>query len=167
MAHSDKNKDYKESMSRWASGVALVTLLDKNQQPQGLLISSLASVSLEPTLISFALSQQSTLYGMFCQTSFFAVNILAHNQQALAENFVGPQATRWQNLAEGTHWHKGTTTACPILPQSLAVLECAVQQRLPLGDHDMFVAQVLAATPQHSGSALTYFDRGFQELSKI
>jgi flavin reductase (DIM6/NTAB) family NADH-FMN oxidoreductase RutF len=162
MAHNDKTQEYKECMSRWASGVALVTTVDTHGQPQGLLISSLGSVSLNPILLSFALSQQSALYNVFCQTSHFAVNILANAQQPLAQNFMG-KGTRWQNLIEGTDWHKGSTTACPILPQSLAVLECTVQQRLPLGDHDMFIGHVLTATPQSTDNtqALLYFARGF------
>lgn len=165
MANNDKAQEYKECMSRWASGVALVTTVDTAGQPQGLLISSLASVSLNPILLSFALSQQSALYNVFCQTSQFAVNILANAQTPLAQNFMG-QGQRWQNLHEGSDWHKGPTTACPVFPQSLAVLECAVQQRLPLGDHDMFIGRVLAASPQSQESTdpLLYFARDFRAV---
>lgn len=163
---SDFIQNYKESMSRWVTGVALVTTLDKAGNPQGLLISSLASVSLNPTLLSFALSQQSALYDVFCHSTHFAVNILAHTHQKLAENFVGPEATRWQALQKDTHWQLGPQSACPILPQqSLAVLECAVQQRLPVGDHDMFIGHVLAATPQQQKAALAYFHRNFTTVS--
>ena len=161
---------YKATMSQWASGVALITTLDQTGQPQGLLISSLASVSLEPLLVSFALSQKSGLYPLFCQTSYFAVNILADTQQSLAENFVGV-GTRWQTLVEGANWQRGPNTGCPILPQSLGVLECAVQQRLPLGDHDMFVGHVLAASAPAENilqsGALAYFARQFMPLPKI
>ena len=62
------------------------------------------------------------------------------------------RATDWCGVRSGRDWHKfeemhltpvkGQTVRCPIIAESPLSIECKVKEIVPLGSHDMFVAEV-------------------------
>src|SRR5258708_29877603 len=77
---------FRQAMSRFASGVTVVTTLYSGQ-PYGLTVSAFCSVSLDPLLVLVSLQQSSQTLTFIEKSGCFAVNLLTAQQQPLAVPF--------------------------------------------------------------------------------
>lgn len=133
----------RSAFSRFATGVTIVTCLDPQGQRVGLTVNSFSSLSLDPALVLWSLRVSSQALPAFGAAGHFAVNVLAEAQMPLSRRFASPHADRF---AEG-EWSAGEGGA-PVLAQATAVLECATEQRITVGDHELFVGRVLRVQEQ-------------------
>ncbi len=90
----------------------------------------------------------------FAGSDHFAVNILAQDQQGLSARFATTGPDKWRDIA-----HETWETGAPILPGSLASLDCRVEARHDGGDHVIFVGRVLRLDSRRHGQPLL-FSRG-------
>lgn len=60
---------------QFATGVCVVTMMDKDNNLHGLTISSFNTVSLEPPLVLWSLRKQSWYAQHFLKTEAFAINV--------------------------------------------------------------------------------------------
>ena len=121
----------------FTTGVTVVTTVDSQGEPVGLTASSFNSVSLDPPLVLWSLSQNSRSMAAFRHGTHYAINVLASDQQALAERFASRLGKRWV----GVDWQPGLGGA-PLLNGAVAYFECANRSRYVEGDHIIFVGQV-------------------------
>ncbi len=155
-------EDFKAALSRWATGVAVVTTIDGSGAGVGLTVTSFSSLSLDPPLVLFCLGRESGSYAAFQQAPGFAVHLMAAEQQGLCGRFAGPAEDRFAGLACRTgRW------GVPVLEGCLVVLECRLQERIPGGDHVIVVGEVLevSAEPAADNDPLLYFRGGYRILS--
>ena len=83
---SINSKDFRSVMGTFATGVTIITTIDKGK-PKGITANSFTSVSLEPPLVMFCLGKDSTNFEAFMSSNFFAVNILSVHQEELSNKF--------------------------------------------------------------------------------
>jgi flavin reductase (DIM6/NTAB) family NADH-FMN oxidoreductase RutF len=74
-------KDYRRALSNFPTGVTIVTAFDGDQKPWGLTANSFTSVSLDPPIISVCVAKTGRVFKTLSESSRFAVNILAADQQ--------------------------------------------------------------------------------------
>ena len=74
---------FRAALGRFATGVAFVTAAPGGE-PAGLVVNSLASVSLEPPLVSFCPSRSSLTWCRMRQARHFGVSVLARSHEAFA-----------------------------------------------------------------------------------
>jgi flavin reductase (DIM6/NTAB) family NADH-FMN oxidoreductase RutF len=153
------SEEFRRACGRFATGVTIATVLDGEGQPHGLTVSSFTSVSLVPPLISICLGHAVSLIDAFRAASFFGINILAEEQQYLSERFARKGHDRFQ----GVPWSMGDNGA-PLIDGVLAAIECQVEQRIPVGDHDIFVGRMVA-TRVRDGAPLVHFCGAYRKLS--
>ena len=153
-----ESAEFRAACAVFATGVTIATVLDAERQPHGLTVSSFVSVSLEPPLISICLGHAVSLIDTFRAASFFGINILAEEQQALSERFSRKGLDRF----EGIGWTLGAHEV-PLLDGVLAAIECQVDQRIPVGDHDIFVGRMVD-TRVCEGAPLIHFSRAYRRL---
>jgi flavin reductase (DIM6/NTAB) family NADH-FMN oxidoreductase RutF len=79
--------EFRRALSCFATGVAVVTTLDQNGERAGMTISSFNSVSLDPPLVLWSISEDAFSYDVFVNAEYFAVNVLTMEQQHLSERF--------------------------------------------------------------------------------
>lgn len=91
--------DYKEFFSNHGSGVAVVTIFGENREPLGLTVSSLSSLSLEPPLATFNLSQLSRTFSSIAIGSIAAVHILSEGNKAVALEMSGRSGEKFKSGA--------------------------------------------------------------------
>lgn len=152
---------FRQACSRYATGVTVVTVLGPHGAPHGMTANSFTSVSLEPPLILVAVDHATRMAGYLRAAEHFAVNVLAKEQQNLSVHFARPGHDRFAGLP----WSSGNTGA-PLIPNSLAQLECALRQMVEAGDHTVFIGEVLYAA-WREGEPLLYFDRGYRQLAQV
>ena len=150
--------EFRRACARFATGVTIATVLDAEGLPHGLTVNSFSSVSLDPPLISICLGHAVTMIDTFRESKNFGINVLSANQQALSDHFARKGHDRFDNL----EWYRGEH-GTPLLPGTLAAIECAQFKRVTAGDHDVFIAKMLAAHVAE-GEPLIYFGSRYREL---
>ena len=151
--------EFRSAMSRFASGVTVVTIKTEDQKLGGITVSAFSSLSLEPPLILICIDKRSSVHDLLEEGRYFAVNILASDQEILSRRFASKEGDRFM----GTGYRDGTTGA-PLLDGALASIECRVVDSYPGGDHTIIVGEVESATVAE-GKPLAYFRGGYAQLA--
>lgn len=142
-------------MAEFPTGVAIVTTVDANGQPQGMTANAFTSLSLEPPSVIFCGSKTSDTSRAIEASGVLCLNFLAGDQGALAARF----ARKGPEKFEGTRYGPGETGS-PVLEGSLAAVECAVERVLDGGDHRIFIARGVRIHGGDTGRAPLVFHRG-------
>ena len=129
--------EFRVALGMFATGVTVVTARTATGELVGLTANSFNSVSLDPPLVLWSLSQRSMSLEAFATGTHYAINVLAAEQQELALRFAAPVGDRWT----GTAWRPGVTGA-PLIDGAVAHFECFNRSRYEEGDHVIFVGQV-------------------------
>lgn len=148
----------RDALSRFATGVVVVTTHPAGYNPIGLTVNSFASVSLDPPLVLWSLGRDSDTGSPFLASDHFAVNILRADQESLSSRL----STRGNhNLHEGEYvtWETGA----PILENTLAQFDCEIVDRLDGGDHVIFLGRVVRLA-SHAGEPLLFSQGKYGEL---
>ena len=129
---------FRHLLSRFATGVTVLTTRDDAGHPVGMTASSLTSVSLTPPLVSVCVDVTADMHRALGAGPPFVINILAAGQEALSRRFATtPAAERFTGLP----YHE-TDDGLVILEGILAHIECEKFTEVPLGDHTLFVGRV-------------------------
>ena len=135
------------------TGVTVVTC-NSDDGPVGVAIGSFVSISLDPPLVGFFLGTQSGSGAAIEAAGHYTVNVLTNEQVELC----GVMASKSPDKFEGVDWTEAPNTGAPILPGSLAVIECSLDQTVACGDHNLLIGRVLdLSTPTPDGSPMVFF----------
>ncbi len=148
-------RTFRDALGRFATGVAFVTAAPGGR-PLGLIVNSLASVSLEPPLVSFSPSASSFTWRHMRRAPRFAVNVLGHGHEEFARRAAAAGADRFA----GVDWTLGRNGA-PLLTDALATLECEIVAEHPAGDHWIVVGRVDHARVAPADDPLVFFSSAF------
>jgi 3-hydroxy-9,10-secoandrosta-1,3,5(10)-triene-9,17-dione monooxygenase reductase component len=127
---------FRAALGRFATGVAFVTAAPGGE-PAGIIVNSLASVSLEPPLVSFCPSRSSLTWSRMRASGCFGVNVLGTRHERFARRATPAGADRFAGL----DWAPGRS-GVPLLAHALASLECEIVAEHPAGDHWIVVGRV-------------------------
>ncbi|MDX1493894.1 MAG: flavin reductase family protein [Longimicrobiales bacterium] len=128
----------REVMSVYPTGVTVVASSDADGSPYGLTVNSFTSVSLDPPLVLVCIGHTSTSHARLVTAPAFTVNVLAADQEEVAQRFASePSEGRFQEL----EWEPAASGA-PILAGAAAWLECSRYEVLGGGDHSIVLGRV-------------------------
>jgi flavin reductase (DIM6/NTAB) family NADH-FMN oxidoreductase RutF len=153
------DQHFRDLMAAVCAPVTIVTTTDATG-PHGATVSSLASVSLRPPLISIALDRRSNLLERILGTKRFGVNVLGCTQDDVATLFASRGVDRFN---QGS-W--STVDGLPRLEGAAGWAACELHQTVEAGDHLLLIGLVLnaASTPQ---PPLVYGHRTFGTHSRF
>lgn len=160
---ADLRAAFVEGMSRAATFVAVATT-DGEGGRDGVTVSSLTSVSADgeqPSLL-VCINRQSPAATAILQNRAFCANLLAEDQQDLANLFAGRSGTERKDRFDRAAWEAGALGQ-PILSGATAVFECRLATALLWETHHIIVGRVAAVRLSGSGSALLYGQRAYRK----
>lgn len=99
-----------------------------------------------PPLVGLALSERALIHELIRRSEEFTLNVPpAHLAREVhyCGTVSGADADKWQ--VTGLHATTARQVAAPWVEECLAHLECGVVEVVPVGDHTLFVGQVLTA----------------------
>jgi flavin reductase (DIM6/NTAB) family NADH-FMN oxidoreductase RutF len=143
-------RELRRALGRFATGVTVVTTSGADGELAGLTANSFSSVSLDPPLILWSLGSNAASLPSFMRAGWFAVHVLGSHQQALSNRFATPADDKFAGLDV-----RAGLGGCPLLMDSLAHFECSVYDRVPAGDHVIFLGRVERMT-HRDGEPLMY-----------
>ena len=149
---------FKQSLAQFASGVTVVTTSHSGSR-WGLTVSAFNSVSLNPLLVSICVYCKLDVHAAVCASGIFAVNLLAVQQLEFGLRFAGMVPGLSDRFA-GIDTHTAITGS-PLLPDTLAWLDCRVWQIYAGGDHSIIVGEVVATECGAGRAPLIYHDRNW------
>jgi len=127
---------FRDAMSRFATGVTVISTLDEDGAPRGITVNSFGSLSLDPPLVQWNIIKTSYSYPVFHRANRFAVNILAADQETVSRNFC-KAIDRFATVGIETGME-----GLPLISGCAAWIECCVTDEFPGGDHAIFIGQV-------------------------
>jgi flavin reductase (DIM6/NTAB) family NADH-FMN oxidoreductase RutF/DNA-binding MarR family transcriptional regulator len=144
-------------LADYPTGVTIVTTTNPQGKQVGLTANSFSSLSLNPPLVTWALGLSSANLDNFTRAPHYVINLLGADQLETARRFASKDNDRFAGITPEL-----SPNGQPVLPGSLAWLECAPQPGQPhldAGDHRLFIGRVVHAQKGHGDEALS-FHRG-------
>ena len=114
------------------------------ERPNLITVGWAGTVCTRPAMVSISLRPERYSYGLIKESGLFAVN-LPTEALVRAVDWCGVRSGRDVDkfAALGLHAAAGSAhPACPVLEESPLTLECRVTQTIPLGSHELFLAEV-------------------------
>src|SRR5262249_52134337 len=104
-----------------ASGVTIVASVHEGRR-SGLTATAVCSLALSPPRILASINMQGHTYEIVAKSRCMSVNLLAENQQLLAERFAAKRAAEDTDRFIEGNW-TARVTGAPILADALAALD--------------------------------------------
>lgn len=124
--------------------VVLVTCTDGRGNDNVLTIAWAGTVCSDPAMLSISVRQERYSYPMIKETGEFVVN-LTTEKLLWATDYCGVRSGREEDKFQKAGLTKGKAekVQAPVILESPVNIECKVKEILPLGSHDLFLAEVV------------------------
>ena len=168
-------------MGRFPTGVTVVAAPGAGDEPVGLTVNSLTSVSLDPPLVLVCIDREASCHDRMIEAGSFAVSILGTDQVEVARRFAEepPDVRRRVRRSVGDRCGGRAPHELGQLPRQRddvlaaasesdpwsAWVACTLEAVHPGGDHSILLGRV-AASGIGRGEALTYYRGEFGTVAK-
>ena len=158
---------FRDTLGHYASGITIIGGLEEGEngiEPVGFTCQSFYSVSTEPPLVSFSVMTNSTTYPRIRETGKFSVNVLAHDQHTVSNQFARKGTDKWA----GIEWTP-TANGNPVIADTLMWLDCDIWAEHEAGDHLIVIGRVNEMSPAswHKEEPLLYFKGQYRHLREV
>lgn len=150
---NNEKRILRNALGSFATGVTIVTTRSEDGNDLGRTANSFSSVSLDPPLILWSLSKTSSAFTAFKKSNYFAVHILAADQDSLSGAFASSSANPFDRMDV-----KRGHDEIPLIEDCAARFECKTTYQYEGGDHIIFVGEVVDF--QHSSTPPLLFHGG-------
>ena len=119
------------------------------ERRNGMTANWVTQVSFDPKLIAVSVEKTALTHELIAEGKAFTVNSVDREDRAIVRKFTKPVA-----VDGGAHtlneipFHDGPATGVPVLDQAAAFVECEVRNTVDVGDHTLFIGEVVNAVFQ-------------------
>ena len=152
---------FRAVMRRLAGGVSIITA-GRDDDITGMTVTSLTSLSASPPRVLVSVNRQASSFALIERLGTFGVNILGSDQQELADRFSNSRLKGPQRF-EGVPWFAGTS-GVPLLGDSLATVECQVEEIIERHSHGIIVGSLVSFNLSRELSGLVYWNGEYIEI---
>jgi flavin reductase (DIM6/NTAB) family NADH-FMN oxidoreductase RutF len=150
-------------MAHFATGVSVVAARH-GPLLAGMTANAIATISIDPPILMASIAGRAETHGAIIGSHAFSVSVLTADQQALAECFAQPTtALKLTRFCDAT-WHEAETGS-PILEGALAYFDCRLTERHAVGDHTMFLGEIVAAGYRDDAAPLLWYGSRYLRLA--
>jgi flavin reductase (DIM6/NTAB) family NADH-FMN oxidoreductase RutF len=153
---------FRDVLSCYPTGVCVVTSQGEDGERYGLVVGSFSSISLDPPLVGFFPDKRSSTWPKIERTGRFCVNVLGVHQPDLCSRFASKADDKFADLS-----HDMSPAGMPLLENTLAWIDCTIDQVVELGDHWLVVGAVEALGAGEERNPLMFFRGGYHDLAAI
>lgn len=156
MTDQERMHRLSQALARIVSGAYVLTARDAAGRPHAIVLSFVQQVGLEPPRLVAAIHKERAILPVLEATRACVLNVCAEGDQALITRLVEagdrlPQVLAeagWCEVAGG--WSLGTAAAW---------LSCRVAERVDIGDHWLYIADVVDGATMDGRSPLVHVRR--------
>jgi flavin reductase (DIM6/NTAB) family NADH-FMN oxidoreductase RutF len=154
--------EFRRTMGRFATGVTIVTTRH-GEEVHGMTANAVTSLSLDPMLVLVCVDKTADTHDILLKAGFFAVNILARDQEGLAVKLATKKGDSWSHGLDEVAYSVAQTGA-PIIKGSIAYLDCKTLTEHHGGDHTIFIGEVLEAKELGDAPPLLFYTGKFGDF---
>lgn len=144
--------EFRQTLGHFATGITVVTTVDRNNEMVGLTVNSFSSLSLEPPLILVCIDKKSDSLQAFQKEAPFIVNILNKEQEKACWSFAKKGNDKFNGVS-----YKISKEDVPYLLDNLATIHCTVYENFNAGDHVIVTGYVHDVQYNKQASPLLFF----------
>lgn len=153
------------AVMRHQAGAVTVIAAGPEGARAGLTATAVSSLSDSPPTILACVHRSAAAHDLIVRSKAFSVNLLASDQQEVAEIFAGRRDKRGEERFAGLKWAK-LSSGAPILEGALASLDCELLDQHSFTTHSMFIGRVLDGRFAAEKGPLLYFRGDFWDLGR-
>lgn len=154
---------FRQVMGRLAAGVTVVTAKDADGGPRGFTATAVCSVSLDPPLVLVCVGRDAHTLNAIRASGRYALNFLRSGDTPTSDRFAGSEGPKF----EGIEW-AAAPGGSPLLPGTLAWVECEVERKVEAGDHAVFIGRVTEARVEPpDGAPLVHFGGLYHTVTRL
>jgi len=102
-------------------------------------------VSSDPKLVAISVEKAAFTHELIAEGHVFTLNVVSREDRAIVRKFTKPvEVDAAANTMNEFPFHDGKTGA-PILDQAVAFVEAEVRQSVDVGDHTLFIGEIVNA----------------------
>ena len=111
----------------------------------GMTLNWATQVSFDPKLLAISVENGSVTGELIGEGGVFSLNLIDREDRAIVRKFTKPvEVDGGAGTLNGFPFHDGPTGA-PILDQAVAWIDCRLHSAVDLGDHTLFVGEIVDA----------------------
>ena len=116
----------------------------------GMTLNWATQLSFEPKLLGIGVEEEAFTHELIREGRVFSLNIVDREDRAIVRKFTKPvEVDAEARTLNGFPFHDGRTGA-PILDQAVAYLDCELRQEVEVGNHTLFIGEIVDAGFQKS-----------------
>lgn len=151
-----------ESFRRHGAGIAVITLLKKDGSPTGFIATSLASLSANPPIATFNMTQTASSWSSVSVDTPILIHLLSVNNVELAKKMAGESDQRF----DGDHWEEGPG-GLPLLKGVNAWMSATVIAATEVEFSAMVAARITGGALGESSTPLVYAGREYRSVASL
>ena len=128
------------------SGLYVVGATDKGERRNAMTLNFATQVSFDPKWIGIGVEHEAFTHGLIAAAGVFSLCLIDREDRAIVRKFTKPVTV---DLAAHTlnefPYFDGAATGAPVLLQAVAYVECEVRQSVEIGNHTLFLGEVVNA----------------------
>lgn len=125
---------FRSVAGKFPTGVTVITTADADGNVHAMTANGFASISLEPPIIMVSIGDHARTLQHLMLNDNYAVNILGHEQKAIAKHFSGKPE------GDGPAWD--WVDGHPFVPGVIGRIGTRIVDRYRVGDHVLFFGEV-------------------------
>lgn len=125
--------------------VVMVTCVDPKGKPNIITVAWAGTINSNPPMVSVSIRKERYSYELIKEKGQFAIN-LTTGELTRAADFCGVKSGRDMDKFKeaGLTLEKASKIDVPLIKESPVNIECIVKDRIELGSHDIFMAEIVA-----------------------
>ncbi|WP_428391548.1 flavin reductase family protein [Lichenicoccus sp.] len=152
-------QSYREFFGQLPTGVTAI-VAKSPAGPVGLIVGTFSSVSLDPPLVSFMVTNGSRSWAAVRPEGRFTANILASDQRQLSQTLSGWSPDKFRSIKfEDDHE--------TVIRDCLAWADCLLEREVEAGDHIIVLAKPLQLTVGRPARPLIFFQRAYHRTLPV
>ncbi|MCG2624421.1 flavin reductase family protein [Arthrobacter sp. I2-34] len=148
---------FREAMTRFASGVTIVTTVDSEGRSHGFTATAFSSVSATPPLVLVCLDKSARCHPEFLRATEYSISILRSEHWDIAMRFASKIDDKF------TSGFVSNEYGLSHLPDALVSLVCLPEQVIDAGDHTVLIGRVVSVE-LGDGAPAVFYGRKAREL---
>lgn len=153
---------FRQVLGRYPTGVCVITAVDPETGPAGMVVGSFTSVSLDPPLVAFLPDRKSSSWPKIERAGAFCVNILGFDQEEVCRRFSAKAPDKYVGQV-----HRPGVTGSPILEHVVAWIDCDLLSVTEAGDHFFVLGSVRDLQLESPRLPLLFFEGGYGRFSPL
>jgi flavin reductase (DIM6/NTAB) family NADH-FMN oxidoreductase RutF len=127
------------------SGLYVLGSTDRAERRNGMTINWVTQLSFAPKLVGVGVEQAAFTHDLVEAAGCFALSFIDREDRAIVRKFTKPVDVDLGAKTLNGFEYVERVTGAPVLAQAAAFVDCEVRERVVLGDHTLFIGEIVDA----------------------